>query len=166
MPEVSGEVSVVVIKNQTKSGKPLRSPLYSINMNDTWFNFGFDNPKVSKGDSVSFEAKKDQYGMVGDASSVVVNSSVGNSAGSSVAVVATSSNNRQNSIVYQSSRKDAINVVGILLDVDAISLPAKKDKMDVILSLVDTITEEYAVAALNPEINDKATALVEEVEDE
>lgn len=165
MSVVSGEVSVVSVKNETKTGKPLRSPLYSINMNDTWFNFGFDNPKVSKGDSISFEAKQDQYGMVGDASSVVVNSNAGNAANTADKVVGTPSNSRQNSIVYQSSRKDAINIVGILLDVDAISLPAKKDKMDVILALVDTITEEYATSALNPEINDKVV-VVEEVDDE
>lgn len=166
MSVVSGEVSVVIVKNETKTGKPLRSPLYSINMNDTWFNFGFDNPKISKGDNVSFEANKDTYGMVGDASSVVVNDNSGSAAASVGGTVAYKpDNNRQNSIVYQSSRKDAINVVGILLENEAIVLPAKKDKMDVILALVDTITEEYAVAAISPEIKDKEV-IVEEVEDE
>lgn len=51
------------------------------------------------------------------------------------------SGERQNSIVYQSSRKDAIELVKLILSTEAIAVPAKKaDRLEFIEALVDHYT--------------------------
>lgn len=52
--------------------------------------------------------------------------------------------NRQNSIEYQSARKDAIAFLGVALGVEAVKLPAKQaDKLDALDALLDAYTSQF-----------------------
>lgn len=58
---------------------------------------------------------------------------------------------RQDSIVYQSSRKDALVAVTLLVNAEAIKLPAKPDAKRVIIEeLLDELTAKYFAAASDP----------------
>lgn len=51
---------------------------------------------------------------------------------------------RDNSIQYQSSRKDALEFVGLLVKAEAVKLPAKPaDKLGALVALVDSFTASF-----------------------
>jgi len=71
---------------------------------------------------------------------------------------------RQDSIVYQSSRKDALVAVGLLVSAEAIKLPAKPDAKRVIIEeLIDELTAKYFAAASDPK---KALKGAQDVDDD
>jgi len=168
MSEVTGVVETVSIKNETRAGKALRSPLYSFKLdNQQWYNCGFDDPKVGQGDVVGFTYTEDTYGYAVQKGTVVAMESTPTTAGRTGKAIKVA-NDRQNSIIYQSSRKDAIQVIGIAIEAGAVTLPTtKSDKFDAILELINLITDQFAFAALSPEIVDPAVPAIDmETEDE
>lgn len=153
--QAQGFVEAVSAKNKTKAGKSLRSPLYSFKVGDDWFGCGFDNPNIEKGDTIEFSFTEGDYGKEADVSSIskksnaeVKQAATSKSAGVSVA------GDRQTSIVYQSQHRDAVEFIKFAVEQGAIQLPAKKaDKYDVLLNLVECLTVDWTLAALDPDLS-------------
>lgn len=129
---------------------------YNCKIGSNWYGFGKYAPKFKEGDTVQFE-----YSMNGKFANVDYKSVQVVSEGAPS--VATAASNKasfskddywldraekdivnQKKIQYQSARKDALVVAGILLEQNAVTLPAAKNaKYDAILSLVDELTNTY-----------------------
>jgi hypothetical protein len=148
-------------KLTSKSGSGKRGPwtVYSGRVEkddgteyDNWLGFGFDSPPCKEGDYVKIEAEKDAKGYFKvskvevlknpPAKSAPVATATGQKEGSYV-------DNRQSSIHYQSSRKDAIEIVKTLISMDALPITAAKTKAgeakryEEIMALVDKLTVRY-----------------------
>jgi len=166
--QAQGLVEVVSAKTETNAGKRLRSPLYSVKL-DTgdWFGCGFDNPNVTKGDNITFNFKEGQYGKEMDVNTVVKAAAGAGSSGSSAGSPAPtiSGDQRQASIVYQSSRKDAIALLTVAAERELVKLP-KNGGFDALLGMVDDLTREYALKAINPDLSEQSSVEVEVVADE
>ena len=170
MTTASGFVEAYSAKTETKTGKRLRSPLYSFMVDNQWYGCGFDNPNVEKGDTIEFTFTKGTYGLDVDVSSITkksntaVKSAATNKTGVSVA------GDRQVSIVYQSQHRDAVSFVQFAVEQGAIKLPAKQaDKYDVLLELVQGLTVQWCLDALDPDLTQEATEaeiLADEADDE
>ena len=160
MSTAKGVVTKVHEKTKTAAGKSMRSPAYSILLDDSdWYNFGFDKPACGEGDVISFNYTEGQWGNEGEVGTVNIlddSTPEGKSASAK-------SNNVQESIVYQSSLKIAAEVVSIALTHEALSLPTKKaDRFDFVMDVVEETARSIAVRALNPEL----TATVPEPADD
>jgi len=72
--------------------------------------------------------------------------------------------------VYQSQHRDAVAFVQFAVEQGAIKLPAKQaDKYDVLLELVQGLTVQWCLNALDPDLTQEATEaeiLAEEADDE
>jgi hypothetical protein len=120
-----------------------------------YFNTKFE-PKCGKDDivGIEYEQKADNRGNVKRVEVIESNSNgyepdayKGENASTSVKAGAT----RQDSIVWQSSRKDALVMVGILLGAEGFAVKGKPDAKRVQLeALVDEITYGYFEAASDP----------------
>lgn len=163
---VTGVVSKITGAN--RAGRQV----YSIQVNGQYYG-GFWNtaPNCNEGDTVEFDAT--QNGQYWNANPNSLRKVAGGAPApdTSVAAAAPRANNggdaRQNSIVYQSSRKDAIQIVDVLLRSESLTLPTKKaDRMSVVLDLVDELTEDLAYKAVSPEILSPDERLQREVMDE
>lgn len=160
----SGTVEVLQEKTEAKSGKRLRSPLYSVKLDDgQWYNFGFNRPRCAKGDAISFQASQGEYGWEGDADTVTVAA-----AGSPAAkAVVQTGDARQTSIVYQSQHRDALAAVQFAIQADLVKLPAKQaDKYDVFLELIKDLTVTWTKDALQPDLSEPEDVPFEVDEDE
>jgi hypothetical protein len=155
-----------VKKVNTKDGKGKRGPwvLYSciIEQDDGtesgWISCGFDKPPFAEGSYISLETSKD-----GNYTNLVPGSvkqlDPPKRAPASTPVAPTSSAaaperkgayvDRNDSIVYQSSRKDAIALVSLLLEHDALPLSTATAKsgiakrFDEVTAFVDKLTVQY-----------------------
>jgi len=154
--QTQGFVEVVNTTTETKSGKRLRSPLYSFKVGDDWFGCGFDNPKIEKGDTVEFSYSEGQYGKEADVSSIVKKSNADvKTAATSKSTGVSVAGDRQVSIVYQSQHRDAVAFVQFAVEQGAIKLPAKQaDKYDVLLDLVEGLTVQWTLDALDPDLSE------------
>lgn len=140
-----------VIENvSTKNGMGKNGPwtMYSMQVNGEWYGCGFKPIQAGKNDYVSFDFE--QSGNYKNAKNVQVVAAPAGAAqqapSASPAQAAGSApvSKRDVSIQYQSSRKDAIQTLDLLLKNEAISLPAKKaDKFDAALALLDEITARF-----------------------
>lgn len=130
-----------------------------------WYSFGFEKPPVSKGDYIRAEIGTVKgYEQVVRAERITAPEaqkplpSIGQAATAPVAAPATSAQNnfvvtpyrdRNDSIVYQSSRKDALEFVKLLRAEDALPISAAKTaagkakRYDELLALVDKITVQF-----------------------
>ena len=165
MAKVSGVVQTTNEKWETKEGKRLRSPLYSIKVDDEWYGFGFDNPNVQEGEAITFTAEKAKFGKGMDG----VASSIERMAAGAPATVAatTKADDRQTSIVYQSQHRDALEAVKFMVEKDIIKLPAKQaDKYDVFLGLVQDLTVTWTKEALAPDLSSPTEETAQEADDE
>lgn len=139
-----------VIENvSTKNGMGKNGPwtMYSMQVSGEWYGCGFKALQARQGDYVSFDFE--QSGNFKNAKNVKV---VAPPAGGQQPAAAPQAqaqgvsvvNKRDVSIQYQSSRKDAIQVLDLLIKHDAVSLPAKKaDKFDAALALLDELTARF-----------------------
>lgn len=130
-----------------KHGQGARGPwtMYNITVDGTRYGCGFTKPNAVQGDFVSFDIE--QKGQYSNAVNVVkATAPAGGAApatgsGGGAPQKATS---RDVSIQYQSSRKDAIQTLAVLLDSEAIKLPAKQaDKYDVAMGILDELTSRF-----------------------
>lgn len=142
----TGVVERVNVKTKAKSGAPLKSPLYSFAMGGEWYGCGFDNPNLTEGDSISFEFTEGQWGKEANVKSISKEAAASPTKGVSHSV---NPDARQMSIVYQSSRKDAIHLIEIALVQGAVKLP-KTDGYGTLLGLVDDLALDFAKKALAP----------------
>lgn len=125
---------------------------YAIKLPDAWYGTGEkSDPGLRQGDMIKFE-----YAMNGAFRNIVKNTltklpndapKAGNAQPKSNWVPDA---DRQKSIIFQSSRKDAIEVAKLALAQGAVSLPAKKaDQMGALMALIDEITARYVDTATN-----------------
>jgi hypothetical protein len=117
---------------------------------DDWISFGFDKPTVNEGDYVSIETEADDKGYqkvksVKKLKNPPAKAAVPTTSGASTPAAAS----RDASIHYQSSRKDAIAVLGLLIAKDALPLTQAKvaagvaKRYEEIMALVDKLTVRY-----------------------
>lgn len=159
----TGVVARINTTTKTKAGKVLRSPLYSFAIDDTWFSCGFDKPLAEEGSLIEFSYEEDDYGKQVDVASIKVldaGSPAAKSAGATITPDA-----RQLSIVYQSSRKDAIALITLAADKELVKLP-KTTGYDALLGLVEDLTVEFTKKAMNPVLGDEPKSSVVEDNDE
>ena len=131
-----------------------------------YFNTKYE-PKCGKGDvvGIEYEKKADNRGNVKRVEVIEKNSSgyedtTGGGSGSGAG-----GGNRQDSIVWQSSRKDALVLAGILLSNEAFAVKGKADaKRTQIEELVNEITAGYFEAASDPKASNayKTNASIKE----
>lgn len=161
-----------VKKINTKTGSGKRGPwtLYSsiLELDDGtdsgWISFGFEKPPFSEGSYISIETQKTDRGVdyvpgsgkvlpppskppvknaatAANPSATTADTAVPRAIGGYV--------DRQDSIVYQSSRKDAIALIGLLLEHDALPMSASTAKagqakrFEEITAYVNKITVQY-----------------------
>lgn len=149
--QAQGFVEVVSAKNESAAGKRFRSPLYSFKINEDWFNCGFDNPNISKGDSIEFSFTEDKFGKNVDVKSIQKSTSAPVATSSGKARAVPVSGDRQVSIVYQSQHRDAIEAVNFMITNGLVKLPTKQaDKYDTYMELVKTVTVTWANESLDP----------------
>jgi hypothetical protein len=156
-------VQKVSEKWESKSGKKFRSPLHSVCIDDEWYGFGFDDPKIQEGQVVSFDFAVGKFGNDGDAGTVTLEAE-----GSPVTKTAqTKSDDRQTSIVYQSQHRDALEAVKFMIEQGMVKVPAKQsDKYDVFVELVRDLTVQWTKEALSPDLSESAVDYVPEEDDE
>lgn len=123
-----------------------------------WISFGFDKPPFSEGSYIQLEVEKTERGLnyvsgtykaldppSKPAAPVAGASTVSGGSGAAK----TGYVDRNDSIVYQSSRKDAIALIGLLLEHDALPMSASTAKagqakrFEEISAYVDKITVQY-----------------------
>ena len=150
--QVTGLVTKLNMKTKTAAGKPMRSPAYSILLDDTtWYNFGFDTPNCGEGDVITFDATESTYGLEAKFSSVKVETG-GATASPSASTAVAKADNRQESIVYQNSMSHAVNIVSLALEYEAVSLPTKKaDRLPALEAMVQEVARNIAVISIAPD---------------
>jgi len=154
MATYTGFISKIAIKEGRGSRGPWK--LYSGRVEkedgveyDDWISFGFDKPNVKEGDYVKIETQADAKGYQKVQSIEILKNPPKAPASSQAAPSSTNSNVRQDSIIYQSSRKDAIAVLELLVSQDALPLTRAKEKAgqakryEEIMALVDKLTVRY-----------------------
>ena len=151
---VTGIVEAVSAKTETKAGKKLRSPMYSFKLDDgNWYGCGFDNPHINKGMTVFFNFEEGQYGKQAVVSSMEVVEEAATKPATAGGPATSYSNDRQNSIVCQSSRNDALEFAKLAQETGALVLPTSKaNKLEALEAFVEMYTDKFAYAALNPTI--------------
>lgn len=118
-----------------------------------WLSFGFDKPPFKQGDYAEVEASEGKYGLeVTAAKKLDAPAKPAAQPVSSGATAYAPKGNyvdRNDSIVYQSSRKDALQLVGLLLEHDGLPMTGAATKaavakrFDEITAFVDKITVEF-----------------------
>lgn len=120
---------------------------YNLCMGDVWYGYGFKSdgaPEFSEGQTISFDyVDRGKFKNINKASIKVEQAAQpGGDAGASKGTGRVDA--RQLSIQYQSSRNAAIELVGIMLQNSAVSLPAKKaEQFDAVVALVDDLTVKF-----------------------
>lgn len=130
-------------KIATKQGMGKRGPytMYNVEIDGTWYGHGFDKPNASEGTYVEFDVvQKGQYKNAENIRAAVSKpSNAASPAQTSIPV-----NSRDVSIQYQSSRKDAIQMLDVLIKNGLVSLPAKKaEQYDAAMALLDELTAQF-----------------------
>lgn len=153
MPKATGVVQHVKSewKKSQKTGKDFQ--VHSVKMGDVWYNCGFNDTGVFEGDNVEIIYSVGKYGCDVEKGAItritgavpagkadVQAPATGGTVGKSTVYVDT----RQESIHFQSSRKDAIAVADIALKYDLLKLPtAQNKKLDVVTAFIDHMTNQY-----------------------
>jgi hypothetical protein len=144
MAEVSGRVQGVR-KNEQYG-------LYSVKIDGTWYGQGKTNPEVEEGDNVTGEyftnekGYKTLKGKLKKGAATKATEQAKAPAGAAVSAGTTSSSwqAKDDSIRYQSSRKDALAFLGLPGVLESIVGKAKPaDKVGLVESLVDKYTAGY-----------------------
>ena len=139
MTEHQGVVETV---HQNKAG------FYSVKLPDGWYGTGTKTaPSLKQGDMIKFEySMNGQYKNLDIKTLVKLDSApAGDTQPKSTWVP---EKDRQKSIIFQSSRKDAIEIIKTAQAAGCLALPTKKaDQFDALLALVDELTVKLAVKA-------------------
>lgn len=124
---------------------------YSFKLNNTRYGTYKTPPGIKPGDDISFMATEKGGYWNADVKSIAVNSSVSPSTTCTVPTVggtrqANSYDSRQDSITYQSARKDALTFMTLLHTAGALDLGKAKTKasiIEVLETYVDKYTERF-----------------------
>lgn len=152
---------------------------YSVKLEDDplYYRNGNDNPGNLAGKVIEFEAKKNPDGKSGTITSRITVIDTSSPAGPAPAVTGkTDWAKKDASIQYQSARKDALEMVKLLVSTGALKLPSKQAaQAEALEAAVDHYTSQYfedigtfgAVARANGvvETEDKPEASAEDDED-
>lgn len=127
--------------------KPNSAGFYSIKLPDAWYGTGQKNdPGLKQGDVVKFEWEANgNFKNIKKGTLTKVEGAVpaGNSQPRTGGYVPDA--DRQKSIIYQSSRKDAVEILKVAQGAGCLILPAKKgDAFETLLALVDDLTVKLA----------------------
>lgn len=157
----------------SKIGKSKYSYYLQLDGDGFYFNTKFNPSKVGVGDvvGIEFDPKGDTRGQVQAIKLLEDNGgpkghqeSGGDFGGGNRGGNASGDGNRQESIVYQSSRKDALVLTGLLVEQGAIALPKAADKRRTIIEeLLAEQTNRLFKDAMDPS---KAVKGAEEVEED
>lgn len=126
---------------------------YNAKINDSWLGCGFKEPTFKEGDYISFTITQNGKWKNLDQESVKQLPPPANKGPTTQANSRFISNDdRQRSIVYQSSRTAALEVLKYLIDKEVIKWPTKKlDQEQFFLMKLDELTIELATKALSPD---------------
>lgn len=134
-------------KISTKQGQGRNGPytIYSMNVDGEWYSCGFKPINANEGDYVSFNViKKENFT---NAENIKLAAGAQPQAAPQQAAAPSGPlpvNKKDVSIHFQSCRKDAIQTLSVLLQHEAVKLPAKQaDKMDSAMALLDELTARY-----------------------
>ena len=156
--EMSNDVDVIgnVEKIATRSGRGAKGPWTAYNVllseggKETWVSFGFDAPEFTEGDRIKTTGfLKDGKYLTYIKGAPIKVKAADKPANGSGNQSSGGGGDRQASIIYQSSRKDALQLVEILLANDALPVSGAKSKsgeakrFDEIKAFVDKLTVEF-----------------------
>lgn|SRR5690606_15170114 len=112
---------------------------------DTWYGFGFNKPEFQEGQVIEFEfEQRGKFKNIRPDTVRILGSTSGSSSPAASGSPKNSYDDRNISIAYQSSRKDALQLVQILVESQAVPLPTKKaEQADAILALVEHYTAHF-----------------------
>jgi hypothetical protein len=155
MAEFTGFVKKITVKQ----GQGKRGPwsAYSVkiekengNEYEEWLSSGFEAPNFKEGEYVTIEAAQNDKGYWQIKSSKVLkNAPAKKSSAAGAGASVGGANSRESTIHYQSSRKDAIEVLRLLTDVDALPISGAKTAAGVakryeeVMALVDKLTVRF-----------------------
>lgn len=122
-----------------------------------WISFGFEKPPFSEGSYISIDVEKTERGLNYVAGSGKVLDPPAKPAAASLPATVSGTTgaakssyvDRNDSIVYQSSRKDAVALIGLLLEHDALpmssasSKSAQAKRFEEVSAYVDKITVQF-----------------------
>lgn len=143
------------INTKTGSGKRGGWTLYSgiveqdNGQESGWVSFGFEKPPFSEGSYVSFETETTDRGIQMVAGSAKILPPPAKPATPEARKASTGQVDRNDSIVYQSSRKDALALVALLLEHDGLPISANTAKagqakrFEEVKAFVDKLTVEF-----------------------
>lgn len=123
---------------------------------EDWYSFGFKNPNIKADQMIKFVAKQNGNFWNGDPQTIETTArpeAASNATRPSVKATLESADNRQRSIVWQSSYRTAVDLANVFLTHQYAGLPAsakKGDKYDYLLELVDNLAMRVYAVALNP----------------
>lgn len=114
-------------KTSKKTGKPFT--VYTLLVDGTRYQCGFDKPKCSEGDTIEFEASEGEYGFEVDVGSIEV---VAKAASKPKGTSGTRSSSetpdtRTERIEHQSARRDAIELVRLQLEAGVLKVKTVED---------------------------------------
>lgn len=147
---------VVEVIRQNEKG------IWSMNVDNVWYGFYKTEPKCKTGDTVTFEAE--QKGNFWNAKPATLKKAVvsptASPAAEAVAVGGSGTartqtwdggDKRQDSIIFQSSRKDALEFLGILVDTGVVDVSKVKaaDKASVLETYLDQYTDRFVADVKN-----------------
>lgn len=151
--QISGYLEETESKSITSKKTGKQYTVYKGNVGGKWIEFGFNPPKgIAKGDYIYVELEQDgnfekvkNYGK----SEAPVRQPEPSRNQPAVAAAPTAQTDRQSSIIYQSSRKDALELVNVLIAQDALPISSAKTaagkakRYEEIMALVDKLTVQY-----------------------
>ena len=151
----------VVIMTETVQGVVERinknqGGFYGVKIGEEWFGAGKFEPKFNEGDEVKFGyTRNGKYANMEFGTVVVVNKGSGNSQTSGNSTSSSSGGGsgstnwdlKDKRITMLASRKDAIELMGLMISSDSFQLPTKKaDRYDVVMEQVSNMTQDLYVA--------------------
>lgn len=140
-----------------RAGKSKFGFYIKLDGDDTFYNTKYE-PKVGEGDEIGIEF--DRKGRSCNIKNVKVFSKAdraprGNGSGNGSGGYQPAGGDRQDSIVWQSSRKDAIEMAALLLTNGAVTMPkTANDRAVIVDGLVNKLTYRYFLDASNPRGSD------------
>lgn len=136
--------------SKSGTGKRGQWTVYKGKIQGKWYSFGFIKPPVAKGDYGSFVIEEENgYQVIKSAAKIAPPATPAAAAKGASTPQASRTGDRNDSIVYQSSRKDALVLVGLLISQNALPVSEAKTKAgtakryEEIMALVDKLTVQY-----------------------
>ena len=121
-----------------------RGEMWSLKIGEEWYGCGRDQPQVQDGQTVTLEYKENTKGDRTYKNVIKNTIKVVSGATSEAASSSNSVSSRDVSIQYQSSRKDALAILPLLIENAAVPIQSKSgDKYDAILAVVVELTNKF-----------------------